>query len=86
MLNLTHTNSQTSLRGGVSQRSNPFLITSLDCFVATKVAPRNDARAKKFIEENPGTALALAVAPYVGMGAGLWVKLDLVLLPVYCLL
>ncbi|WP_341755625.1 hypothetical protein [Candidatus Tisiphia endosymbiont of Ptychoptera albimana] len=30
-----------------------------------------DPRAKKFIEENPGTALALAAAPYVGMGVGL---------------
>ncbi|WP_341751172.1 colicin E3/pyocin S6 family cytotoxin [Candidatus Tisiphia endosymbiont of Piscicola geometra] len=30
-----------------------------------------DPRAKKFIEENPRTALALAAAPYVGMGVGL---------------
>ncbi|WP_375332330.1 HNH endonuclease [Candidatus Tisiphia endosymbiont of Temnostethus pusillus] len=44
MLNLTHTNSQTSLRVGTSLRSNPFLITFVDCFGATKVAPRNDAR------------------------------------------
>ncbi|WP_341755621.1 hypothetical protein [Candidatus Tisiphia endosymbiont of Ptychoptera albimana] len=29
------------------------------------------SRNKKFIEENPGTALALAAAPYVGMGVGL---------------
>ncbi len=34
-----------SLRGGAKpERSNPFLITFLDCFVATKVAPRNDVR------------------------------------------
>ncbi len=37
------TNITPSLRGGVSRRSNPFLITFLlDCFVATKIAPRND--------------------------------------------
>ncbi|WP_341747990.1 hypothetical protein [Candidatus Tisiphia endosymbiont of Dascillus cervinus] len=35
-------NITSSLRGSVSQRSNPFLITFIDCFVATKVAPRND--------------------------------------------